>query len=540
MNSKIINPSQYKKITKDKNEKRTEKIERKIRRGKYEEINIVKDESSNDTNLSVKKRIIVGIVLICIMASLSILSASFFDLDKIEYIAVINNVEENIVLNNDFEFKVGILNLDESKNVVINELKNKCYRKILSFDEKYNITLDLAENIDKKDSKTYVITFKEKSIKEKVKEKIENIIQDEKNVYYSVMKNISKLDFEGENSLAISLKEENDYFVYYLDFNVDNLEYSENLPYTYQFDSSKNVASFTRKEENNSVLKKITVNNYNDSLGLVNDFKDGKIDMFLTSSDDDIKALNRYDYNLKKYRDGESIFLLGNPKSKLFREEEVRKAIAYSIDRNAIAKEISLSYAEVIDIPYIYSEVSYKYDTYAVDSLLSSNKWEYKNGTYVKSLDNKNNLTLKIKILVNSDDNSRLLVASMVKEMLEKNKIPVELIKVSSSKMNEALAKDDYDMAIAKVSLGVSPDISYLYNYINITDEANEMINNIKNANVNLISSEINKLKDYISSKVLCIGIYAKNVDVITQKYLKGFEEINYMNIFSDLESISK
>lgn len=538
MNSKIINPSQYKKITKEKNIKRTEQIDNKIKKGKIKEINVITSSDNSNKNYSIKKRIIIGIILVGIMAFLSTISVSFFNVDKIEYIATINNKEETIV-NNDFELKVGVLNLDLSRNVLINELKKEAFSQILNFDDKYNINLQLSQSIEKNDSKTYTITFKEKNINQIVKEAILDISKNQQNIYYTPISNISKVELDGEYNLKINLKEENDYFIYYLDFPIEKNENNNSL-YNYNENSENKVAVFNRNQEISSYLKSIEIKNYSDSLNMIDDFKKGNINMFLTNSDDDIKSLNRYDYNLKKYRDGETVFLLGNPKSKLFKEEEVRKAIAYSIDRNELVKDISLSYAELIDIPYINSKLSYRYDTYAVDSLLSSNKWVYKNGIYTKNIDNKNIMSLKIRLLVNSDDSSKVTLANNIKIMLENNKIPVEIIKVPNSQISEYLKGDKYDFVLAKVSLNNVPDISKIYNYINIDEKTNELINNIKNSNTLTIAGSINDLKEYISSHVLCIGIYAKNVDVITQKNIKGFENIQFMNIFSALESISK
>ena len=538
MNSKIINPSQYKKITKEKNIKRTEQIDNKIKKGKIKEINVITSSDNSNKNYSIKKRIIIGIILVGIMAFLSTISVSFFNVDKIEYIATINNKEETIV-NNDFEFKVGVLNLDLSRNVLINELKKEAFSQILNFDDKYNINLQLSQSIEKNDSKTYTITFKEKNINQIVKEAILDISKNKQNIYYTPISNISKVELDGEYNLKINLKEENDYFIYYLDFPIEKNENNNSL-YNYNENSENKVAVFNRNQEISSYLKSIEIKNYSDSLDMIDDFKKGNINMFLTNSDDDIKSLNRYDYNLKKYRDGETVFLLGNPKSKLFKEEEVRKAIAYSIDRNELVKDISLSYAELIDIPYINSKLSYRYDTYAVDSLLSSNKWVYKNGIYTKNIDNKNIMSLKIRLLVNSDDSSKVTLANNIKNMLESNKIPVEIIRVPTNQISEFLKSDKYDIVLAKVLLNNVPDISKIYDYINIDEKTNELINNIKNSNTLTIAGSINILKEYISAHVLCIGLYAKNVDVITQKNIKGFENIQFMNIFSALESINK
>ena len=46
--------------------------------------------------------------------------------------------------------------------------------------------------------------------------------------------------------------------------------------------------------------------------------------------------------------------------------------------------------------------------------------------------------------------------------------------------------------------------------------------------------------REYVlSDEVACIGLYARNINMVYQKYLY-FTDINYMNIFSNLSQIGK
>ena len=43
-----------------------------------------------------------------------------------------------------------------------------------------------------------------------------------------------------------------------------------------------------------------------------------------------------------------------------------------------------------------------------------------------------------------------------------------------------------------------------------------------------------------LSDEVACIGIYARNINLVYQKYIYGFNDINYMSIFNDINNIGK
>ena len=43
-----------------------------------------------------------------------------------------------------------------------------------------------------------------------------------------------------------------------------------------------------------------------------------------------------------------------------------------------------------------------------------------------------------------------------------------------------------------------------------------------------------------VSDEIACIGILARNTNVVYQKNINGFEDINYMKVFYNLENIGK
>lgn len=537
MNSKIINPSQYKKTTEEKRQKKTRKASIKIKRGKT---NIKEEELSflnlGDSNkYSKKKRVFVGIISIISMALISVSSATLLSIEKSPIINVFSGVASSNI-NKDITFNIASLNMDINKNVILNELRLLSYPKILSFDKDYNITYDLANDVTKENDTTYIVRFKKNDINEVVKSEMEGIISNGQNIYNSVMKNISSLEVIDKSSLKIVLSEPNDYFIYYLDFPITNVKNSKGR-YTYTLNGQNPVASFTSNEKN--ILPLVNMLNYTNNLDIVEAFKNGSIHMFVTSNEDDIKMLGRCDYNIKKYRDGETYFLFGNVNSELFKMDEVRKAIAYSIDRNAIAKAISTSFAEVIDVPYIDSGINYKYDIYGANNILVANSWNVKKGVFTKKLDSGKNIELKLNILVNKEDSVRsTIIADSIKQMLEASNIKVNLEKLSEDELKSRVEEENYDMIISKVYIGKAPDISHIEQFIVVNDNVKVALEKVKNSNALTIKDNITSLKETISNEVACIGLVAKNTDVIINKSISGFEDISYMRIFNNIENI--
>ena len=113
------------------------------------------------------------------------------------------------------------------------------------------------------------------------------------------------------------------------------------------------------KNSSKSSLGVISLTNYENTDDMVDNFRNGNIDMFTASSDSIMQLIGKREYNVKKYRDGETVFLLGNKDSALYKKKEVRQAIAYAINRDEIVKNVDMKFSEVIDIPYIYSDIKY-------------------------------------------------------------------------------------------------------------------------------------------------------------------------------------
>ena len=52
--------------------------------------------------------------------------------------------------------------------------------------------------------------------------------------------------------------------------------------------------------------------------------------------------------------------------------------------------------------------------------------------------------------------------------------------------------------------------------------------------------SNISNLQNVLSTEVACIGLVARNTNVVYQKNINGFNDLGYMEVFNDFKNIGK
>lgn len=572
MSANIINSHRYKKTTRKKANENKERIKanqkykkEKLKNLKEKRKNEVKDSYiklnnnfnsnyntnlNNNTNKNKKKTrkhnfpgLLKIIGLVACIALIAIISRIIVKKENEPVVQADFNTEKKVSLVQDYNFKIGMSKLDStnylnSKNIILNELVSSLSNKLISINKDYSINYIVAKSIKKISNKQYFIELNpDYNVKvEDIKNTINEIKSaGDKNIYYECINNIWSIDEQGKNEFSITLKQDNPYFVYNLTFPILNT--GNNYPYDIKNEGESSVL-FTRKKSN-STLSTIQFTGYSDIDNLIEDFKNGKIDMFTASSDSIMQLIGKYEYNVKKYRDGQNIFLLGNKDSKVFSQKEVRQALLYSLNREEIVKKINSTFSEVIDIPYIYSSIRYKYDIVGAKNILIQYGWKNEKGMNKKTV-GEEELTLELTLLVNEKDNTKVKIADMIKDMAENVGIRINIKKAKDNQLTELIKNKSYDIILADVYVNDKPDITYLEEYININDKVNSALNIVKQSSIEDLPKNIATLQDVISDEIACIGILARNTNVVYQKNINGFEDINYMKVFYNLENIGK
>lgn len=572
MSANIINSHRYKKTTRKKANENKERIKanqkykkEKLKNLKEKRKNEVKDSYiklnnnfnsnyntnlNNNTNKNKKKTrkhnfpgLLKIIGLVACIALIAIISRIIVKKENEPVVQADFNTEKKVSLVQDYNFKIGMSKLDStnylnSKNIILNELVSSLSNRLISINKDYSINYIVAKSIKKVSNKQYFIELNpDYNVKvEDIKNTINEIKSvGDKNIYYECINNIWSIDEQGKNEFSITLKQDNPYFVYNLTFPIVNT--GNNYPYDIKNEGESSVL-FTRKKSN-STLSTIQFTGYSDIDNLIEDFKNGKIDMFTASSDSIMQLIGKYEYNVKKYRDGQNIFLLGNKDSKVFSQKEVRQALLYSLNREEIVKKINSTFSEVIDIPYIYSSIRYKYDIVGAKNILIQYGWKNEKGMNKKTV-GEEELTLELTLLVNEKDNTKVKIADMIKDMAENVGIRINIKKAKDNQLTELIKNKSYDIILADVYVNDKPDITYLEEYININDKVNSALNIVKQSSIEDLPKNIATLQDVISDEIACIGILARNTNVVYQKNINGFEDINYMKVFYNLENIGK
>lgn len=441
---------------------------------------------------------------------------------------------------NDEVVKIGVITSDSlldknTTNLVINELNKYSKDMLIEVNEDYSITYKCISNIQKKSNSEYILTINSKSkVKTSyIKETLEQHIKNEESLYYFKLKNVSSISIIDNESINIKLKQPDEYFIYNLDICLNTSNDLTN--YVQDLSSTKERLVLNRHEDADEQLpEKVIVTKYKDMYAAADAYKKQEINMFVTDAENVQNILGKYDYNIKAYRNGKSMFLFGNPKSDLYSRIEVRKAIAYGIDRDGIIQEILKSKGEKIDLPYIYDNTKYKYDVYAAENLLLTNQYTKSNKVYSKK-ENGKKIILGLDLIVNKNDEIKINVANKIKNNLNAIGIKINIIKLTEAKLAERIEKGKYDLCLANVNLNNVPNVSFVEQNLYITEDINAMKNNINVSNVEDLSKNIYNLQQALSNQISVIGIYSDISYVVYSQEVIGIDKVGYMNIFKSI-----
>lgn len=586
MSAKIIDSHRYKTITKTQVDKKRKNVENSFKSNKksYKKSNKYSTNDSNNSfisNLRIKKlrerkleremllysrpqRTVIkepkqkiyipksfGIICaILVLIVLVYISAKIMKLDEVITANVFNNSQkeqENINLEKNYNLSIGLTalnntNVNTSTNLILNDIYKATSLSLIKVEQDYSLKYQVARNIAKNSNKEYVITLNEdyNLDVDDIVFSIDSIMSfGESNMYYDRLSIIENVDKLSKYELKLTLKDDNPYFIYYLDFPL--LDNENKITGEYIYNSDESGVTFTRANlRQDTTLESIRINNYNTVDEVVDEFVNGNIDLFFATSNNDMQLIGKKDYNVKKYKDGETLFLFGNKNSNVFSRKEIRTALMYSLNRDEIVKNSDNNFIEVIDLPFLYSTIKYKYDVVGAQNIMNSNGWN-KNGYGIyEKYENGNYIGATLRLLVNEQDTNKVNIANNIKNMAQNVGINIEIETLSQENISQKVESGDYDIVLASVYLNETPNISFLKNYLNINEETDQAFLQVENSNAEDLPQNIQNLEYVLSNEVACIGIYARNINLVYQKYISGFDNINYMKIFYNINNIGK
>ena len=544
MEKKYISEARYKKNTNRKRRDNTT-VKSNLKSSKNITKNKTKKKSKKLSNTSTykkklkkrrkqSKKLNITICIILLVA-IAIISRAILKKDNEPFIAL-----PFIESSNDEIIKIGIVTEDSlldknTNNMIINELNKYSKDMLLEINEDYSITYKILKDIKKISNNEYVLVKNPKSkvSVSQIKDALLEYSTNEKTIYYDKLKNIEKVKIIDEENIQVELKKQDEYFIYSLDICLASS--TDFISYIKDASSKDNELILNRRKAADKKLPlKIVVTKYKDMYAAVEAYKKGEINIFTTDADNVQNILGKYEYNIKTYRNGKNVFLFGNPNSELYSKPEIRKAIAYSINRDKIIQDVLKGKGDKIDLPYIYDNIKYKYDVYAAENLLLTNKYTKTNKVYSKK-ENGKKLTLELDLIVNKNDNQKINIANNIKNNLSSIGIKINVIKLEQAKIEQRLKKGNYDLLLANVYLNNNPNISFLSQYLYFTDEINEVESKIKLSENTNINGDILALQSKLSEQVSAIGIYSDVSYLVYSKDITGIQNISYMNLFKDI-----
>lgn len=493
-----------------------------------------------------------------------------------------NKVQENtqeIVYSK--EITIGISNYDNINPIVTNNkeiinISKLIFEPLISLDEEYKKELCLAKECAKINSSSYLIKINNDikwsdgtNLKVEDVEFTINKLKEGNSVYSNNVSEVSKLELIDNSTIRIDLNKENDYFEDNLVFpilqksNYTNGDLSKNngipngtgMYKISSLDTGKIVLEKNnnwREKEKNSKIEKINILLFSDMGELYNSFKIGNVDIIHTSNINYQEYIGTLGYKVKEYKGRELDFLSLNCENEILSQKEVRKAIAFAIDKSNIIQEVyNNKYCisgGILDYgSYLYKKenVSLGYNNEQSKKILSESGWTFKNNKWQKKNSSGIIKSLSLNLVVQASNEKRLQVAELIKEQLNQIGIEITIRKVNDTQYMQYLQNKNYDIILTGINNGFSGDLQYFYGQNNLAkynnSEVKDIINEVKKiSDDKLMCEKYNRLFEIMQDDMPYITLYRnKNMLILNQKMLGEFIPNNY-SLFYNFETWCK
>ena len=476
------------------------------------------------------------------------------------------------------ELKLGIASLDTinpilSNNKNVQDISKLIYEPLVNLTSDYKAEACLAKEWAKESNNSYLIKLREdvrwsdgqKFTAEDVRFTIDRL-KDTQTIYASNVQNVVGVDIVDDYTIRINLDKEVPFFEYYLTFPILSKDYYEGEDFansqknasptgTGKFKIAEVQPSYITLVKNTSwwnkekevTVEKITVNLYSSIGELYNSFKIGNLDLISTSNDNVQEYIGTIGYSSKEMKGREHTFLALNTSNYFLSKQEVRKAIAYSIDKENITSSIFNSKYYTSSFPLDYGnwlcqgqDASSGYNLEQAKQLLTDNGWSYRNNYWQKT-ENYRTQRLTLNLLVKASDTAKVSVAQNIKTQLEGQGIRINIIQASDEQYQNSIQNKNYDIALCSITLSPSPDLTTFFGESNLANYSNEEINNIMNeikntTDENILKEKYQRLMDIYKTDIPYISLYNNKYTVAYNTALVGDITPNWFYQFYGIE----
>lgn len=259
------------------------------------------------------------------------------------------------------------------------------------------------------------------------------------------------------------------------------------------------------------------------------------------------ETLRIYEYVTQEYE-----FLGFNLSKELLQNKSIRQAIAYGIDRQAIANDVFLGHTTISDVPiypdswlYDESEKRYGHDINKAKKMLNDNFGEIKYPNQYFESDSGQKLSFHL--LVNENNSQRLRTAELIKSQLKDVGIEIIIEKVNWEEYLRRTNSRSFDIILGGWKLGNVPDLSFAFHSAangtgNLAGYKDEEMDKLLNM-AGMIKNEEQKKQTYkalqqkIVEDIPYFGMYFKNNSIIVKDSVDGDINPKSFNLFNGIEN---
>ncbi len=298
--------------------------------------------------------------------------------------------------------------------------------------------------------------------------------------YRDQLSNVASYNAADSKTVTITLASPDPYFVSMLDFpiykmNTENLTNEDNksLPPTgsgrYVYSSDGGDVSLLAREDwigGEVTVKKITLIDTPDDDALQHNIESSGISMYYTDLSGE--SVPGWSESLNKTPLTNLVFIGVNSSRSILQSANVRRAISCSVNRQTIVEDAFYSYAEAatgLYHPHFYAAIDMQHigtssdgDAAAAEMAAAGYSEKNSDGYFLS-----NGEPLRLEILVNSENSSRVYTAEAVRNSLRRAGIEAEVVSLPLADYTSRITAGDFDLYIGEVKLAKNFDLSVFF-----------------------------------------------------------------------------
>lgn len=388
-----------------------------------------------------------------------------------------------------------------------------------------------------------------------------NALKSSENSFAADVKKISTADFVSRNKVLFTLSEPVSNFEGLLSFPIikrntstGGKTFEPNGTGPYKFSEKKNNTYYFEKNSSwhggEASDKIISLTLMKDKKSAVYAFEAGEADVISSELMDLSENTPRGQVTVRDYISNNLTFLGMNNTEGILSVPEIRCAISYLIDKQAIIDEDVYGRGESADLP-IHPNAWFckKSDTFEVradgsylEGLLNENGWFKENGVFVKDFGKyKSELTLSV--LVNKDNKEKTAIAQSVARMLGENGIAVRVKAVPYEQYAGRVRSMDFSLFIGEIALDKNMDPSRMVksgeNYFGYASEETDSL--LKRMGQARETEEVKACYDEFSGifmrEMPFVPLFFRKKSMIAASSLSGCGTPDYYKTYRNIEN---